>query len=799
MTTTDRTGAEPSGTSRPDRPLPPGPARAAAASTDGTEPAPTGSRRRTAAWPLDVAAYGAAALISTVLTTWALRLWEATWSVPFVHIGDAVAVQAHAKTVIGTGWYEREPALGAPAGQVYHDFPTAENLHMVAFRLLGLVVPDSATAVNVYYVVGFPLAALVGLWFLRLCGISRTFAVVLAVLFALSPYHFERHQGHLFLASYWTIPLALGVVVTVLQGRPVWGRSRRLRGGIAWVTGPGAMTVVAMVVLGTSSTYYSVFVALLLAAAGLLALVRDGHSGRFLGAAGAGVVLVATMVANMAPDLLFARSRDANVLALTRFPEEAEIYALKLVQLVLPSDRHRFAPLRQLREYYNRTFPLPSESPTLGAVAAVGLLMLLVVVTVAVVRPARARAADGADTAAPGQQAMRWRTLTHLSLLSLVALLAATVGGLSSLMAVLVTDNLRGWARMTIVIALLALAGVGVLADLSLGAVLRKRHRLRSAAAGILAVGLLAVGVVDQTSPEYVPGYATNAEIWTSDEDYVAALEASQPAGAMVYQLPYIPFPEAGPTNGVQGTDQLRMFLHSTDLRWSSGGIRGRPTTDWAGLVASRPVPVLVDQLAVAGFAGVHVDRFAYPDAGRSLESELTGLLGGPLHTSPDLRYAFWSLTPAAERLEAELPAPRRAELRTAVLEPVVAYTVPDFTGPAQVGETLVWNSATATPELFLDNPRDETVVVDLSFELRSASGIPAAEVELPGSAEPQVVTIDGQASVSARLELPPGRSTIRIAPVSALVDSGAVDPVSARFELVDLVVSDPVLAGLAP
>lgn len=765
------------------------PTRNPRAAPEAPEPAPAADpvRRRgegphdrgtAPEWPL----YLAAALLTTALTTWALRLWNATWSVPMAYVGDAVAVQAHAKTVLETGWYEFQPALGAPVGQRYHEFPTADNLHMMAFRVLGWVLPDSATVMNAYYVIGFPLAAVAGLWFLRRCGVSGLLAVALAVLFALSPYHFERNEGHLFLSSYFTVPLALGVVWMALRGDRLWGRRTGVRRPWSYLVGPGAFTVLAMAVVGTASSYYAVFVALLLAAAGILAWARDRDLGRLLGAAGAGVALVATMLANMAPDILFGRGRAPNALALVRYPEEAEIYALKAVQLVLPSAQHRFERLGALREFYNRTFPLPSESPTLGLVAAAGFTTLLVVVLVALVLPsARGRA----------------QALVQLSVLNLVGFLAATVGGLSSFIAVVLTDNLRGWSRMTILLGLLALAAVGVLVDAVLD---RARSRLRSpvlrrAAAATVAVGVLTVGCVDQTSPFYVPPYAANAAAYSSDGTYVEGLEADLPTGAMVFQLPFIEFPESPPVNGVQYTDQIRMFLHSSDLRWSSGGLRGRPETDWAQVTASRAVPELVDRLAVAGFAGVHVDSFPFPDGGASLGAELTALLGEPTRTSPDGRYRYWPLAAAVERLEADLPPERLQALREAVLLPVVPYTAPELTGPARVKDRQVWTSRTATPHFSLDNPRSVPVQVRLRFTVRSPSGAPAALVTLPDG-DPRLVALDPEEVVATTLDVPPGRSTVRIAVPENLLLTGAVDPRSARFEVVDLTVEDPVLDG---
>ena len=47
--------------------------------------------------------------------------------------------------------------------------------------------------------------------------------------------------------------------------------------------------------------------------------------------------------------------------------------------------------------------------------------------------------------------------------------------------------------------------------------------------------------------------------------------------GAMVFQLPYRRFPETQPLARMADYDLMRGYLHSDDLRWSYGFMKGRP------------------------------------------------------------------------------------------------------------------------------------------------------------------------------------------------------------------------------
>ncbi len=111
---------------------------------------------------------------------------------------------------------------------------------------------------------------------------------------------------------------------------------------------------------------------------------------------------------------------------------------------------------------------------------------------------------------------------------------------------------------------------------------------------------------------------------------------------AAVVQLPYEPFPEPAP--GLRDLyEPAKPYIHSSDLRWSWGAMRGRPE-DWAARYATRPAAELVPAAREAEFAAIVVDRFAYPDRGTAVEADIRGVLGSAPEASVDGRYWFWPL-----------------------------------------------------------------------------------------------------------------------------------------------------------
>lgn len=85
------------------------------------------------------------------------------------------------------------------------------------------------------------------------------------------------------------------------------------------------------------------------------------------------------IVANVAPNLADRARHGINTEVAQRNPSEAELYGLKITQLLLPRVGHRMAPLAELTQKYTTTFPLVNENETasLGAIGSVGFLALL--------------------------------------------------------------------------------------------------------------------------------------------------------------------------------------------------------------------------------------------------------------------------------------------------------------------------------------------------------------------------------------------------------------------------------------
>ena len=125
------------------------------------------------------------------------------------------------------------------------------------------------------------------------------------------------------------------------------------------------------------------------------------------------------------------------------------------------------------------------------------------------------------------------------------------------------------------------------------------------------------------------------------------------PDGAAIFQLPVVPFPETPPVGGMLDYDLYRGYIHDDgSLRWSYGGVKGRPDADWQLPLRDGldPVTALPGLLGM-GYDGLWVDTFGYPDGGASLRPRLDRVLRERPLRSENGRLLFYDLSGYKRRL----------------------------------------------------------------------------------------------------------------------------------------------------
>ena len=319
-------------------------------------------------------------MLLAVAALWVIaRPSQSELSVPFIYAGDVLQAQMFIKGMTENGWYLRNPDLGAPGVGENYDFPMADALHLFVIKALSLALHGSGLLLNIYFLLTFPLTALLAFAVLRHKGIAFPVATLGALLYAFQPYHLIRGETHLFLAGYYLVPLVVLLMLWIAEGRGPFGASREERStrgaaGAARIGSPYVwLSGLICVAVGIGGVYYAFFACFLLVVAGAVAALRWRSRRPILAAAALVLVIAASGLSNLAPSIVYWTKHGFNPTAVQRSPAHAEIFGLKLVQLVMPISTHRISAVAAAVQQYQRSAPLVNEntSASLGFVGSV--------------------------------------------------------------------------------------------------------------------------------------------------------------------------------------------------------------------------------------------------------------------------------------------------------------------------------------------------------------------------------------------------------------------------------------------
>ncbi len=525
---------------------------------------------------------------------------------PYSYDGDGMAYLWNIQRVIEGAWYFDNHRAGFPFGSNHLDYPTSDTGSYLAIKLLGWVLPSASAALNLYYLLGFAFAAITGYLVTRTVGVSKSFAVAAALIYAFTSFHFGR-LGHLFFTWYFVAPLFFYVGFRLLSEKQVFlEKSLSLTSKLA--------NAMALAALSSFGIYYSFFGCLVIVfCTGIALCIHRSWKYLFEGSLTLFFIVFGVLL-NVLPSLLNILSKGENREGVSRLAAESELYALKIAQLLLPRGDHRLDAFFEFTNRYNSSFPLITEnvSASLGMVGSIGFLLLL---SFAFSWPflRHKNTSDHSNStfqfAAPSFQQGQFQVL---AILCLGLVLMGTLGGFSSLFSMLVSSAIRSWNRISIFIAFICVLACILAVDLLVVKLTKPRY---SQAVGILiAAVLLVFGVLDQTAKPCHSCQLANQNLFKNDRDFIHAVETSLPKSAAIYQMPYATYPENGAVNAMGSYDQARGHLHSQHLNWSFGGMRGREGDWFYRKLAQLPISEQVTVVAAMGMSGIYIDRRGYLD-----------------------------------------------------------------------------------------------------------------------------------------------------------------------------------------
>lgn len=580
--------------------------------------------------PRDRWSYAVSGLLTLLLSVAFLHLWNVDLAIPFGGHGDGNFWAATAKNFVESHHYYVNPRLGAPGQQALYDFPLPHSTQLVGWWLLGLFTRDYGLVLNLYFLLTFELAAWTALFALRKLGITTPVAIAGSVLFSFLPFHLLRGESHYFLSSLFVVPLVCLAALWVATGEPLfWFQpglplpARRRR-----VTTAGAISILTAILVAGDDPYNCFFACFLILLAGLLGRYRNGHRRALATAALLLSLQVTAFAVNLAPNFLYMARYGRNHQVASRRPHEAEVFGMKIAQLLLPVTNHRLYLFNDIKIRYNGgdvfsdSAPNENDTTSLGAVGAAGFILL-----------------TGWIFFGRGSSKIAL-SLDALSQLNLGAVLLGTIGGLGALFATLVSAQWRAYDRISVFIGFFCIAAIALVADRYVCPRLQSAQWRVYAGAVLIAV----LGVLDQTPADIASRARIAQAEYLADGRFFQQIESRVPPAGMIFQLPYVPYPENPRVGYMFDYDHLRPYLHTGTLRWSYGAMKGRPGAEWEAATAKQSAREMVAALRTAGFSGIYLDRFGYVGSRDRVESGLAGVLQAAPLVSADHRFVFFAL-----------------------------------------------------------------------------------------------------------------------------------------------------------
>ena len=539
------------------------------------------------------------------------------------------------KGICDNGWFWGNDKIGAPYGTNMFDFPVVFilNFENLLTKIVTLFSKSPFIVFNILYLFTFVLCGITSFFVLRTIGVKRVFSAVGAIVFGMSPYIYNRGVAHFSLGACYFIPLS---ILLCFWSYFEDDRYLKLKGFFTYKK--NIFTVVfALLIANNGIGYYPFLTCFFLCIIALMRLFEHKTISAVVVPFKIVFLIVLFMLLAVSPCLVYKALQGSNDIARRELAEQ-EVYGLKLILLFLPLNYHGITKLGNFVNRYLLSAPLITENRLsyLGFFACVGFLISTLYFFV---------------TKIDSEKTKRQMVLCKLNL---SAVLFFTIGGFIVLFS-LVTNMrfMRAFNRVSIYIEFMSIVALCLFLQQIRESSYINQNNVRKYVFYVF-FGLFFLFCIWEQHPSY-HGYSDalkyNKACYENDDRFIKQIEKQLSENDAVFQFPYHKFPESGPVNSMSDYGLFRAYLHSSKLRWSYGGMKGRKSDRWNEKVSYLPMEQLIPVIVQSGFRGIYIDARAYKDSELkklclNIESVLTT---GPSFVSDDKLLYFYNLYNYAE------------------------------------------------------------------------------------------------------------------------------------------------------
>lgn len=625
-------------------------------------------------------------VVTILVFLYVYRSWGFNFNIPYFYRGDAQWNIASIKGYIESGKFIKSDNIGAPFGTNYYDYPSSDGLYKATVIVLAFFIKDAVVVLNLYYLLTFVLTSITTFFALKYFKISNNLAILSSFIVSFLSFHVGKGTSHIGLGTYYMIPL----VIIVLHW--IFTDQLEIKNNFKDLTRSKLFySMLILFLLANSGIYYSLFTISFLAVAGIISSFERKNIKNLLISFLLSSVIILAIIINVLPNLIhqFKYGRNSNIGS--RSFNEAEYYGLKIIELFTPVTSFNNNYIRKFKERYdNLTWTKSEGYAYLGVFGSVGFILLML----------NLFSKKSFD-----------KRIDYLSYLNLWALSLSVTTGIGTIIGYLISSQIRVYARISIFIAIFSVFGITFVLDKYIRRISKYKWLIN-----IVLIFIFIFVTLDQPKPITVDAEGT-AKLYLSDKKFIEKIEIDK-SRSMIFELPYKSFPETAPVNSLTDYDLFRPYIHSNNLRWSYGIIKGTPQDQWIKTISSLPINEMVEKITLADYDGIYVDSVGYIDGGKQLESELSNILEEKPIKSDLNDLIFFSLKNYRVKLLDIYGKNRFEEMKKKTMFlPIVVWWNKNFY-PEEKDSTNIWRWSKKQSSLTIvsDNPENKNVVLSFDF-----------------------------------------------------------------------------------
>ncbi len=570
-------------------------------------------------------------ILASLITAYCLHIWHADFSVPFELRGNVDFYRMRIQNLIETGDWNSATRLGGTEGLKYQDGLSSGWLNWIFLVIFSLFTKNPSSIMNLYYLLGFPLAAMSATYVLRSFRASNLAAIFAGLLFPFLPFHFASGESDLFLSAYFLIPFAILMAFYIEEGmlRFSWERSDSVFENIRRNRRVLFFFLVGIGITGTSVSYFA-FTCFFLLIAFLTERLRNRQWTRATTTSFALIgVTVLSYIISLLPSFVFQIRGGTLAGVANAAVSDGEKFSFKLIDLIIPYSDHHLGRFRNMVQLFHNSEPVSNQNTAvaLGIFGVFGLLLLLLYPLLRF----------GSQKSTEHDQ-----TWVFASKMLYCSIFLCAFGGFGTWIYRYATTGIRFYYQICVFIFFFALIAVALFVDLVLRAAKAepqfasrfgkrigkwwtKTTRIRVILLSLILVPLLFVAIYDLVPMHAFYSYSSVRETAKENQTFFTSVETSLGADTLVYVLPDIPLsiPEDGATTNAN--TPLTPYLYTQSLRFSAGSILGSKAQIWNQEIAAMAPNEVVTALREQNYGAVYFDLSGDKDG--SLRAQMNAIV----------------------------------------------------------------------------------------------------------------------------------------------------------------------------